>query len=85
MLIVGNYIDNIKCESFCDIATNRIRIRPLKGQGLPLDIVIESLKEYRDVTKYPLGTVYLAKRVKVCRKDKGRNYLRADKQLLEKL
>lgn len=83
MLTIGNYIENIKCESFKDLETNRIRIRPLPNQGLPTNLFIESLKAFRDESKYPLGSIFIAKRVKVCQKEVGRKYLRADKQILE--
>lgn len=52
MLIVGNYIKNIKCESFLDVETNRIRIRPLNDQGIPTDLVIECLREYTKTSVY---------------------------------
>ncbi|ALU26834.1 hypothetical protein ACKUSY_03085 [Myroides odoratus] len=83
MLIIGNYIDNVRCESFKDFKTNRIRIRPLAGQNIPTDLVIESSKVFRDTNRYPLGSVFIAKRVKVCQKEIGRIYLRADKQELD--
>lgn len=83
MLAIGNYIENVKCESFKDLETNRIRIRPLPNQGLPTNLVIESLKIFRDETKYPLGSIFIARRIKVCQKEVGRIYLRADKQILE--
>lgn len=85
MLIVGNYIKNIKCESFLDVETNRIRIRPLDNQGIPTDLVIECLREYRKTNVYPLGTTFLAADVKVCQKPIGRIYLRAKDQLLTRL
>lgn len=85
MLIIGNYIKNLECESFLDIETNRVRIRPTKNQGIPNDLVIECLREYRDITKFPLGTKFIADDVKVCKKPVGRIYLRAKNQLLTEI
>jgi hypothetical protein len=85
MLIIGNYIKNLECESFLDTETNRIRIRPTKNQGIPDDLVIECLREYRDITKFPLGTKFIAEDVKVCKKTIGRIYLRAKNQLLTRI
>lgn len=83
MLTIGNYIENVKCESFLDPSTGRIRIRPLPQQGLSTDLVVESLKTFRDINRYPLGSIFIAKRVKICQKEIGRIYLRADNQMLE--
>lgn len=82
-LIIGQYIENIKCESFLDKETNRIRIRPLPGQIVPSNLLIECLKIYRE--QYPLGTRFVSKNVKVCKKVSGRVYLRSEGQLLEKI
>lgn len=82
-LTVGNYLQNIKCESFLDRETGRVRVRPLPDQGLPTDIVIECSREIREM--YPIGTRFLAENVKVCIKPYGRKYLRAKDQLLYKL
>ena len=84
MLIIGNYIDNVLCESFLDIETNRVRIRPLPNQGIPTNLMIECFREYRNVKKYPLGTIFEAENVKVCKKPLGRIYLRAKNQVLVK-
>lgn len=82
MLVLGNTIDNIKCESFKDLETGRIRIRPLPNQGIPTSLMIESKKIFRDTSKYPLGTKFYTTKVKVCQKEVGRIYLRAEKQML---
>lgn len=73
----------MKCESFLDPSTGRVRIRPLPEQGLPTDLVVESLKIFRDTNKYPLGSIFTAKRIKICQKEIGRIYLRAENQMLE--
>lgn len=82
MEIIGNYIEKVKCESFLDIATNRIRIRPIDNENFSTELVIECLKIYRDTSKYPIGTIFIAENVKVCKKTNGRVYLRAKDQLL---
>jgi hypothetical protein len=82
-LIIGQYIENIKCESFLDKETNRVRIRPLSDQIVPSTLLIECLKIYRE--QYPLGTTFVSKNVKVCKKKNGRVYLRSEGQLLEKM
>ena len=53
MLVIGNYIDKIRCESFKDPETGRVRIRPLPNQGVPTNLVIECSRSYRDTKKVP--------------------------------
>lgn len=79
-LILGNYIDNVQCESFLDPETGRIRVRPLAGQGITTKIVIECSKEERE--RWPLGTKFTTENVKVCVKPDGRIYLRAKDQMI---
>ncbi|AWH75514.1 hypothetical protein DCS32_15485 [Dokdonia sp. Dokd-P16] len=83
LLILGNTIENIKCESFKDSETGRIRVRPLKGQGLPTKIVIECSSSERKA--HPIGTNFKTINVKVCKKADGRFYLRAKNQWIEKI
>lgn len=85
MLVVGNYIKKVKCESCYDSDTNRIRIRPLENQGLPTDVFVECLRDYRNTNLYPLGTIFIAEDLKICQKPIGRIYLRAKDQLLTRL
>jgi hypothetical protein len=40
-LVIGNVIENVRCESFKDPETGKIKVRPLEGQGLPTKILIE--------------------------------------------
>lgn len=82
-LIIGNQIQNFKCESFKDPETNRIRVRPLPGQGVPTDLVIECSKDERE--RHPLGTKFSTVNVKICVKPNGRIYLRAKDQMIYKL
>lgn len=82
-LAVGSYINNVKCESFLDPETSRIRVRPLSGQDLPTNLVIECSKFERD--KHPVGTKFITENVKVCVKPDGRIYLRAKDQMIIKL
>jgi hypothetical protein len=83
MLTIGNYIQDVKCENFLDSETNRIRVRPLSGQGLPTDLVIECSKHERE--RHPLGTKFITYSAKVCIKPNGRIYLRAQDQMIHKL
>lgn len=53
-------IRNLECESFLGVETNRVRIRPTKNQVLPNDLVIKSLMECRDITKFSLGIKLIA-------------------------
>jgi hypothetical protein len=83
LLILGDYYDNIKCESFLDPETGRIRVRPLQGQGLPTKIVIECSSKKR--LAHPPGTKFKTENVKVCQKPDGRVYLRAKDQMIYKI
>jgi len=82
-LIVGNYYDKIKCESFLDSKTNRIRIRPLADQGFPTNLVVESLKKIREA--HPVGTKFTTDNILVSKKPNGRIHLRAKDQMIYKL
>lgn len=82
-LIVGNYYQNIKCENFKDQETGRIRVRPLNGQNLPTNLVIECNKTERE--SHPIGTKFITENVKVCQKPDGRIYLRAKNQFIKKI
>ena len=82
-LIIGNYIDEVFCESFIDPETNRIRVRPLPNQGIPITLVIECRMEERK--RYPIGTIFRTENVRVCVKDVGRIYLRAKDQMIYKI
>ncbi len=82
-LVVGDYIQSVKCESFLDPETGRVRVRPLPGQNIPTSVVIEcSAKERK---KHPLGTQFTTTYVKVCVKPDGRIYLRAKDQMIYKI
>lgn len=83
MLVIGNYIENVKCESFKDPETGRIRVKPLKGQNIPTDIVIECSSKIRKA--HPEGTKFTTDNVKVCKKANGRVYLRAKDQMIYKI
>lgn len=82
-LILGNYHDNIKCESFLDKETGRVRVRPISGQGLPTNIMIECSSKERKL--HPPGTKFMTKNVKVCKKPTGRIYLFAKDRMIYKL
>ena len=82
-LIQGTIIDHIICESFQDKSAGRIRVRPIAGQNLPLDLKIECSKEER--IKHPLGTRFNAYDLRVCRDKSGRLYLRAENQMIYKI
>ncbi len=82
-LVIGDIIENIKCESFKDPETDRIRVRPLAGQGLPAKLVIECSSTERKA--HTIGTKFRTDNVKVCKKSDGRIYLRAKDQMIYKL
>lgn len=83
MVELGNYMENVTCESFLDPETSRIRVRPIQGQGLPTTLVIGCSKKERE--EYPIGTLFIAESVKVCKKPDGRMYLRAKNQVINKI
>lgn len=76
-------IGELKCESFIDPETGRIRVRPLANQSLPTKIVIECSSSERKA--HPVGTKFRTENVKVCKKSDGRIYLRAKGQMIYKL
>ena len=82
-LIVGQYLENILCESFIDPETSRIRVRPISGQGIPTSLVIECRSKLRKMD--PVGTKFRTENVKVCKKPDGRVYLRAKDQMIYKI
>lgn len=82
-LIIGDFFNNIKCESFKDPETGRIRVKPLPNQGLPTKVVIECRKSIRE--EHPIGIQFRTENVKVCKKPDGRIYLRAKDQMIYKL
>jgi hypothetical protein len=82
-LIVGNIYKNIKCESFKDPETGRIRVRPSDGQNIPTTLVIECSKDEREA--HPVGTQFKTENVKVCKKIDGRIYLRAKDQWIVRI
>jgi len=82
-LIIGNYIQGVKCENYLDPFTNRIRVRPLPNQGLSTGLVIECSKYERE--RHPLGTKFNTIDCKVCTKPDGRIYLRARDQMIYKI
>ncbi|RZJ34728.1 MAG: hypothetical protein EOO51_08350 [Flavobacterium sp.] len=82
-LIVGAFYKNIKCENFRDPETGRVRVRPLKGQNLPTNLLIECCKIERE--SHPPLTKFITENVKVCKKPDGRIYLRAKDQFIKKI
>lgn len=82
-LVIGDIIDDIKCESFKDPETGRIRVRPLAGQGLPTKMLIECSSSERKA--HPIDTKFRTENVKVCKKTDGRVYLRAKDQMIYKI
>jgi hypothetical protein len=77
---IGNVYKNIKCESFLDSETNRIRVRPCKNQVVSIEMVIECSRNIRE--SHPIGTIFYCEEVKVCKKPQGRIYLRAKDQMI---
>ena len=83
LLIIGNYIQAVKCENYRDPFTNRIRVRPLPNQGIPTDLAIECSMYERE--RHSLGTRFTTIDCKVCKKPDGRIYLRAKDQMIYKI
>lgn len=81
-MIVGAFYTNILCESFLDPETGRVRIRTLKCPALPNSLMVESLKIFRNLDEYSLGTKFKTTKIKVCKKTDGRIYARAEDQML---
>lgn len=77
---LGNYYENVICESFIDEETGRARIRTIPCEAIPEPILVESLKKFRE--DYPIGTKFNTTNVKICKKPDGRIYARAEKQML---
>ena len=77
---IGKYYIHVQCESFLDKSTNRIRIRTIPSDYFPHQILVESLKIFRD--KYPVGTIFYTEKIKICKKPDGRIYARASDQML---
>lgn len=63
---LGNYYENVNCESFIDKETGRARIRTIPCEAIPKPILVESLKKFR--ADYPIGTKFTTKNVKICKK-----------------
>jgi hypothetical protein len=82
-LVIGDIFENVKCESFLDPETGRIRVRPLDGQGFENKMVIECSSKERKA--HPTGTKFKTENVKVCKKSDGRIYLRAKDQRIYKI
>ena len=82
-LVIGNIFDDVKCKSFKYPETGRIRVRPLSGQGLPTNILIECSSNERKI--HPVGSKFRTENVKVCKKTDGRIYLRAKDQMIYKI
>lgn len=82
-LIDGNYYENVGCESFKDPETGRIRVRPLPGQVVPTNLVIECSKTIRNA--HPVGTKFRTENVLVTKKPGGRIHLRAKDQMIYRI
>lgn len=82
-LVIGDIIDDVKCESFKDPETGRIRVRPVPGQGVSTKLLIECSSNERKAHK--IGTKFKTDNVKVCKKTDGRIYLRAKDQMIYKI
>lgn len=76
---IGNYYDNILCESFYDKEASKIRIRTIPCEAIPEPLWVESLRVFRT---YPIGTKFRTTNVKICKKSHGRIYARAENQML---
>lgn len=75
-------IELIRCVSFHDKLTGRIRVRPLEDQGLSTNLFLECSKD--EGSKYPVRTCFNALKVKVCIKA-GKTYLRPKGQMIYKI
>ena len=66
-----------------DPETYRLRVRPIEGQGVPTNLLIECSSTERDA--HPVGTMFRTENVKVCKKKNGRIYLRAKDHKITKI
>jgi hypothetical protein len=82
-MVIEDIHEYIECESFKDPETGSLRVRPLPGQGLPTNLVIECSSKERKA--HPEGTKFITENVKVCKKTNGRIYLRAKDQKIIKI
>ena len=82
-LIIGDVFENIKCESFKDPETGRVRVRPLKGQGGATKIVISCYMKLRKAQ--PIGTKFITDNVLVFKQSDGRVYLYAKDKMIYKI
>lgn len=81
-MTIGEYYSQVQCESFFDDESNRVRIRTIPNSLFPHQILVESLKSFRD--EYPVGTIFYTENIKICKKPNGRVYARAKDQMLFK-
>ena len=82
-LIIADIYSNVVCESFKDDETGRIRVRPVDIKTPEYKLVIECSKQEREA--HAIGTKFLVKEAKVCKKPNGRIYLRAKDQMIYKI
>jgi hypothetical protein len=73
-----NTYQNVKCQSFIDPETGRLRVRTRGNSFLEDGIMVECSKTTRE--QYPVGTWFYAEEMKVCIKPNGRVYCRAKNQ-----
>lgn len=82
-LILDDVYTNVICESFMDKETGRLRVRPVDIKIPEYTLVMECSKKEREA--HSVGTKFIAKEAKVCKKPNGHIYLRAKDQMIYKL
>ncbi|GAB5538322.1 MAG: hypothetical protein Salg2KO_04250 [Salibacteraceae bacterium] len=80
LFILKNTIENIQCESYWNTEKSELKVRPLPGQGLSVDLNIECSEKIRFA--YPEGTSFATENVRCCVKSNGTFYLRAKGQMI---
>jgi len=84
LLTPGNRIDELIVETYYKKGRNRLRVRPIAGQGVPTNMRVSC--SLRDRDQYPPGTRFRCNDVIVMQK-KGEQtvYLKVSKDLIYKI
>ena len=75
---VGDYYENVICESFRE--SGRIRVRTVGNKVVPDGIFVECSKDIRE--SHPVGTKFRTENIKVIKKEGLRIHVRAKDHML---